>query len=328
MRTGAKGERDAAYHIDFALKNGKNWSVIHDLRLEHKGRIAQIDHLLVSRMFDLIVIESKNVQTGLRVDPNGEWEVKTRWGWRGMASPVEQNKRHIQVLSELISDHKLTPTRLGFHIPPKFHNWVLVPPQCSLPKQRGDEATILKMDLFDRGLEEHNNRLSDVFILAKVCAPETIHEFARQLVAFHKPIMFDYAAKFGITEAQRYSPVASTKPATTPNQPACDQCHASVETKVVNYCRAHEERFKGKILCRTCQTALASRTSAPVVAAEVAGPLCQECNAPADAKVVAFCRINSRRFNKRVLCRACQSGAVVPNRMMVNAVPATLRPRC
>lgn len=37
VRAGAKGEKDAAYHIDFALKNGKNWSVIHDLRLEHKN---------------------------------------------------------------------------------------------------------------------------------------------------------------------------------------------------------------------------------------------------------------------------------------------------
>ena len=50
-----------------------------------------------------------------------------------MASPVEQNKRHIQVLGELINDHKPTRTRLGFHILPKFYNWVLVPPQCSLP---------------------------------------------------------------------------------------------------------------------------------------------------------------------------------------------------
>ena len=30
-------------------------------------------------MFDLIIIESKHMQTGLRIDPNGEFEVKTRW---------------------------------------------------------------------------------------------------------------------------------------------------------------------------------------------------------------------------------------------------------
>ena len=87
MRAGTKGEKDTANHIEFALRNGKDCAVIHDLRLEHKSRVAQIDHPLVSRMFDLIVIESKNVHTGLRVDSNGEWEVKpagvgTAWLYR------------------------------------------------------------------------------------------------------------------------------------------------------------------------------------------------------------------------------------------------------
>ena len=181
-----------------------------------------------------------------------------------------------------------------------------------LAKQRGNKATILKMDLFDHRLEEHNNRFSDVFILAKVCAPETIHEFARQLVSFHKPIMFNYAAKFGMSETQRHAPaVVSTKPATKADQPTCDRCRALMETKVLNYCDAHEERFGGKILCRTCQTTITNRPSVPVVATEVAGPSCQECRAPVDAKVVAFCRINGRRFNKRVFYRACQTSVAI-----------------
>ena len=310
VRAGARGEKEAAYHIDFSLKNGKNWAVIHDLRLEHNGRVAQIDHLLVSRMLDLIVIESKNVQTGLRVDANGEWEVKTRWGWKGMASPVEQNKRHIQVLTELIRDHKLTPTRLGFHIPPKFHNWVLVPPQCSLPKKRGDEATILKMDLFDRGLNEHNNQLGGVFMLAKVCAPETIQELTQRLVAFHRPASFDYAAKFGITEAQRFSGPMHSEPAKlsgSTEKQSCERCRATVEDKVVAFCRSHEKRFGEKILCRTCQTAFYEPKPVPEPLASASGSTCHECQTPVDAKVVAFCRFNSKRFNKRVLCRTCQA---------------------
>ena len=310
VRAGARGEKEAAYHIDFTLKNGKNWAVIHDLRLEHNGRVAQIDHLLVNRMFDLIVIESKNVQTGLRVDSNGEWEVKTRWGWKGMASPVEQNKRHIQVLTELIRDHKLTPTRLGFHIPPKFHNWVLVPPQCSLPKKRGDEATILKMDLFDRGLNEHNNQFGDVFMLAKVCTPETIQEFAQRLVAFHRPASFDYVAKFGITDAQRFSGLVQSEPDKVPSSPeklSCERCHGPVEEKVAAFCRAHQKRFGGKIMCRTCQTAFYEPKLVPEPLTIASGSTCQECKTAVDPKVVAFCRFNSKRFNKRVLCRTCQT---------------------
>ena len=104
IRAGAKGEKEAAYHIDFKLKDAKNWVVVHDLRLEHNGRVTQIDHLLIGRFFDVFVVESKNLKTAVRVNKDDEFEVKTRYGWKGMASPVEQNKRHIQVLRELIGD--------------------------------------------------------------------------------------------------------------------------------------------------------------------------------------------------------------------------------
>lgn len=47
---GLQGEQEAVYHIDFRLKDSKNWAVIHDLRIEHNGRVAQIDHVLVDRI--------------------------------------------------------------------------------------------------------------------------------------------------------------------------------------------------------------------------------------------------------------------------------------
>ena len=315
-RTGAKGEKDAAYHIDFKLKDSKNWVVIHDLRLEHNGRVAQVDHLLINRRFDIFVIESKNLRTAVRVNANEEFEVKTRWGWKGMASPVEQKKRHIQVLNELISDEKLMPTRLGFQIRPTFHNWVLVAPECNLARSEQKEATILKMDMFDRGMEQfiNQNSLSDALSLAKLYSTETVTAFAEKFVGFHKPIVFDYAAKFGITEAQRFSAPAYPKPAEalkSSTERFCERCHTTVESKVVAFCHSHEKRFGGKILCRTCQTAFYEPKSDPEPLNVVSGPTCDECKGSVDSKVVAFCRFNSKRFNKRVLCRTCQTTNVL-----------------
>jgi hypothetical protein len=37
IRAGAKGEKEAAYHVDFGWKDGVNSVVIHDLRIEHTG---------------------------------------------------------------------------------------------------------------------------------------------------------------------------------------------------------------------------------------------------------------------------------------------------
>ncbi len=53
LRSGEKGEEDAAYFINFHFGKSRRWVVIHDLRLSFRGRVAQIDHLLINRFFDI-----------------------------------------------------------------------------------------------------------------------------------------------------------------------------------------------------------------------------------------------------------------------------------
>ncbi|MDZ4202010.1 MAG: nuclease-related domain-containing protein [Gallionella sp.] len=49
MQSGMKGEAEAAYEMEFHFGASKNWMLIHDLRIECEGRVAQIDHLLLNR---------------------------------------------------------------------------------------------------------------------------------------------------------------------------------------------------------------------------------------------------------------------------------------
>ena len=65
IRLGAKAETDAAYQLDFDLRDNKNWAVIHDLRIELEGQVAQIDHLVISRMLEVFVCESKSYTGGV-----------------------------------------------------------------------------------------------------------------------------------------------------------------------------------------------------------------------------------------------------------------------
>jgi len=309
IRAGEQGEKQAAYHIDFHLKDSKNYLVIHDLRLEHNGRVAQIDHLIINRFFEIILIESKNISTGIRANEAGEFEVKTRFGWRGMASPVEQSKRHGRVLLELAGDLDLLPKRLGFLIRPKLHHWIVVPPECHVAKKPQD-ATLIKTDLFDKQMDQWIDRGD--WSLMKVCSCETITAFAQALVEQHRPFTMDFAAKFGLPPegvppetppVAQVSPVpAETAQAPSPSreEPCCESCGASLEPKVVQFCRLNRARLNGKLLCRTCQGQ--SRPATPAK-----GPSCEQCNAPVDEKVVAFCRFNSRKFGNRVLCRTCQA---------------------
>src|SRR5688572_1349726 len=59
IKTGQRGEADAAYHIEFYARGNPDMMTLHDLRLQCNGRVAQIDHLIVTRSFEFWVCESK-----------------------------------------------------------------------------------------------------------------------------------------------------------------------------------------------------------------------------------------------------------------------------
>jgi hypothetical protein len=80
LRKRAEAGKQAASHIDFALQDSRNWAVIHGLRLVHNDRVAQIDHLLVGRFFDIYVIDNKYLTTPLRLDAHGEFQARRRVG--------------------------------------------------------------------------------------------------------------------------------------------------------------------------------------------------------------------------------------------------------
>ena len=84
------GERDAAYEIEFHLGPNPNRMTIHDLRLEVDGRVAQIDHLIITRLVNFWVCESKHFAEGVAINDYGEWIVLRRAGFRDqLASPAE-----------------------------------------------------------------------------------------------------------------------------------------------------------------------------------------------------------------------------------------------
>jgi hypothetical protein len=294
MRAGTKGEKQAAYLIDFDWKKGKNYVVIHDLRVEHEGRVAQIDHLIISRILAFHVIESKAFGQEIRISESGEWETKTRYGWRGIASPVEQNRRHIDVLEAFIHDHRIAPKRLGLTLKPKFHNWVIVSPECPLRRHGKEWDQVLKMDMFST---EFFKRVDTVGLLAtlaaapRIVATETIQQVGCGLIAAHKPAKFNFAAKFGIETPKQKEDAGNSKPKAS--AAVCESCAAALESKVINFCRLNSKKFRGKLLCQKCQKS-ASR------------PGCDGCGVELEDKVIAFCRYNSKRFGGRKLCRTCQ----------------------
>lgn len=202
FHAGIKGEKESAYQIDFYFGASKNWVVIHDLRLEVGGRVAQIDHLLINRMLECYVLESKHFSSGLKITEDGEF---LRWNqykktYEGMASPLEQNQRHIVVLKE-VEKYLRMPTRLGLHLQFSYHPYILVSPTARVdrPKNR-DTSHVIKADMLHSAIMKDKD--STFLNVTKVVSSETIAELARQLVNYHTPITINYRLKFGITEQQ------------------------------------------------------------------------------------------------------------------------------
>jgi hypothetical protein len=203
-RAGVSGEKDSAYHIDFYFRNSKNWAVIHDLRLEHKGQVAQIDHQLINRFFDMYVLESKSYAWKLKIIPEGEFQTYYDKEYIGIPSPVEQNKRHIYLLDLFLRDRDILPKRVGVPIRPKFCSLILVSPKSIIsrpPEKRFDTSSVIKADTLRTRIDQQVdkiNLLADLVTISKVCSSSTLMETARALAGFHMPKRVNLRAKFGL----------------------------------------------------------------------------------------------------------------------------------
>ena len=214
-RAGAKGEEEAAYLIDFTFKDSKNYMVIHDLRVDINGRVAQIDHLLIDRTLQVFVLETKHFHAGIKINEQGEF---LRWNdfkktYKGMASPIEQNERHVTVLKDAFKTIDM-PTRLGLRLMPSFIPYVLVSTSARIDRpQKFNTSQVIKADTLHNTMKQKDNSLSVLHTLgsaARIVSAETLEDVARKLCALHKPITIDYPAKFGVSD----HPVTPEKPQT------------------------------------------------------------------------------------------------------------------
>jgi transcription elongation factor Elf1 len=265
VRSGEKAERDAAYDIELYFGRSDNWATIHDLRIEIDGLAAQMDHLLINRLAEIWICESKAFAEGVSVNEYGEW---SRW-WNGrqtgMPSPIEQNHRHVHLLKRVFDDGLVRlPRRLGLiSMKPDIKSLVLVSNNARIGRPKhpikdiGEviKAEQLKTRVFDEFDKAPSHRLS------RVIGREGLEAFARDLAALHRPIAFDWAARFGLPSvvlaklAAAVNGLASTIEQVhqqTPTQ--CAHCGVAVSLTVVRFCEAHPQRFDGAIYCMKCQS--------------------------------------------------------------------------
>lgn len=279
LAPGTTGERDAAHYLDMSFSESKNHAVLHDLRLEANGQIAQIDHLIVNRMLYFYLLETKTYSGSLHINEQGEFMVEysgeRRWG---IESPLEQSRRHETVLKKVLERLKITG-RAG--TVPTFIHVVMVHPKAIIhrpPVEKFDTSMVIKADQFATWHAKFVDKLGVATMLpgmVNLRGRGTVKEWGEQLKGEHRP-----TNPLELPDFMRPKVMVPAAPHTPPNaapedplwaeapkmqplpvsarndaKPVCSTCGKTLTPKVAKFCLDKAEWFGGKLYCYDHQAA-------------------------------------------------------------------------
>jgi hypothetical protein len=286
LRMGIQGERDAAYYLDTHFKDSENHVVLHDLRFEVEGDVAQIDHLVFYRGGGLYLFETKNFNGSLLINDRGEFTADYGRVRFGIPSPIEQSRRHERVLHKLF-DRLDIGRRTGKKL--DMHHVVLVHPKAIIkrpPEKVFSTQNVIKADQFPEWHDKFADRtigsLQMVSILANMRSQDTLKEWGEKLIRQHRPAPLKQLPEhlFPVKpEAVRQpTPVprasssvepAITKPPVAPEAASsasvtadkahlakkliCAECGVKISFPEGKFCWGNERRFGGLQYCREHQ---------------------------------------------------------------------------
>lgn len=280
LRVGIQGERDAAFYLDSHFKDSENHVVIHDLRLEIDGDVAQIDHLVFFRAGGLYLFETKNYNGSLLINDHGEFTADYGRVRYGIPSPIEQSRRHERVLHKLF-DRLDIGARTRRQL--TMHHLVLLHPKAIIkrPSEKVfNTHNVIKADQFPEWHKKFADKtigpLELVSLLANMRSQNTLKEWGEKLIRQHRPAPLKqlpshlFAAKQPVT-----TPALSEPPSVDPTSPAlpgdsmpaivpankahlakklvCAECGGKISFAEGKFCWGNQRRFGGMQYCREHQ---------------------------------------------------------------------------
>ena len=309
IQSGLKGEEETAYQMAVHYAESKNWMVIHDLRLEHNGMVAQIDHLILNRFMEIYVCESKRFSEGIAINEHGEFSAFYRGKAYGIPSPIEQNNRHIILLNKLFNSGCIElPTRLGFDMVPRLISLILVAnsARISRPKNAGKIEgldRIIKNEQLEKKINKDINNESlftSISSMSKMISSETLQKFAESLAALHQPIEINWKARFGIADNISEPLIAPATVAMEPKEVPTDTLPSKMaETEAKATEAPVEDEVKTESMAAS-EDAEENKTSQPKRL------FCAACQKSVTPTVARFCWNNKAKFQGKVYCFNCQ----------------------
>ncbi|WP_338472824.1 NERD domain-containing protein [Niallia sp. XMNu-256] len=209
LKYGMDGEQNVYYE----LKNSFiPMLCLHDIRLEYNGYAAQFDFIVITSKY-IYVIETKKLSGDVEINSDGDFIRILKNGYgkiikkEGMYSPISQNKRHVNILKEILINEGVIRT-LPIESAVVIANAKTIVKKDKAPKEISN--VIYKYDqivnLLNRELNDKNNE--------KNMLEKYMYQIANFLMDHHKPITYDYMAKYSLTEGdfQKEDPVMNLPP--------------------------------------------------------------------------------------------------------------------
>ncbi len=195
IKAGLQGEQN----VYFELKNSFLPIIcLHDIRLVYKEYVAQLDYVVITPT-NICILECKKLTGDIEITNKGDFirYIKDYKGKfikkEGMYSPITQNERHINILTQLLRE------QLGYKVRDSllYNIVVIADPKTIIndkfaPKSIKDR--LIKYDQLKIKINESIEKSKDKNILLK----SDMHKIAKCLMAYHEPLIIDHSKKYTI----------------------------------------------------------------------------------------------------------------------------------
>ncbi|MDP4147386.1 MAG: NERD domain-containing protein [Bacillota bacterium] len=203
LKQGMIGEQN----VNFELQNANvPLLCLHDIRLEYEGLSAQIDFILLTKQY-ICILETKQLQGNIDIYKDGSFirvfknklgnETKT-----GMYSPVEQNRKHLNLVKKILKE------KFNINNMPVKSLIVLANPKTILRKAYAPkeiQEQIIRAENLASTLIDWINEI-DYTLQENI-----VFQVAEYFKNNHKPITYDYLAKYRLLETEAITELAADK---------------------------------------------------------------------------------------------------------------------
>ncbi len=248
VKSGYEAEKENAFYLDARLCDNKNLLLLNDIRIEHDGEVAQIDHIIITR-FGIELLESKSSTGVMTINNDGSISIKHGSKTSTLPNPLEQSYRHARILEKFLQSENLLSSRIKMLGGIFIDNKILINPKTTLTNSSLPDG-FFRADSF---ITMRNKEIDNIGIIKSLKLISTAYpidmayDIANAIIKAHSPIKHDYRKKFRV-EGETNSEKSNNKEKADgqdniENETICPRCKKGKLVKRVTKKRSAQEKY-------------------------------------------------------------------------------------